>query len=29
MDDKTVRSPSIMRMSCNILEVIRVREELI
>lgn len=27
--DKTVRSPSMLRMACNILEVIRIREELI
>ena len=27
--DKTVRSPSMMRMACNTLEVIRLREELI
>lgn len=29
VDDKTVRSPSMLRMACNIMEVIRVREELI
>ena len=28
-DDKTVRSPSMLRMACNTLEVIRIREELI
>lgn len=28
-DDKVVRSPSMMKMACNILEVIRLREELI
>ena len=27
--DKVVRSPSIMRMACNTLEVLRLREELI
>lgn len=29
VDDKTVRSPSMMRMACNMMEVIRLREELI
>ena len=28
-DDKTVRSPSMLRMACNLMEVIRIREELI
>ena len=28
-DDKVVRSPSMMKMACNILEVMRLREELI
>ena len=28
-DDKVVRSPSMMRMACNLMEVIRLREELI
>ena len=28
-EDKVVRSPSMMRMACNILEIIRIREELI
>ena len=29
IEDKTVRSPSMMRMACNMMEVIRLREELI
>ena len=29
IEDTTVRSPSMMRMACNMMEVVRLREELI
>ena len=29
VDDKTVRSPSMLRLACNLLESLRLREEII